>query len=648
MSNGRLVLKFGGSLVEQLGAQLYPSATATVAELISNAWDADAENVWVTMPLGDSWKPESEIVVLDDGHGMSREDAQAAYLVVGRKRRLGPDGDRSRGGRLVHGRKGIGKLAAFGTAGILECISKAGDSERAAFRLDYDQIRKLDPNQDYEVEDIEEDAPLNDPDGEALEHGTRIRLTNLLLKRAASEEQFIQSMSRRFSLAQGQMNVFINGHQLQRFDVSLQFRFPNADECPEGTTLGEDGWGEDLIGGKKVRWWIGFTDKPLDDESMLGISVLARGKMAQRPFKFEHSLGTEGQLGLEYLVGEVEADWLDEGIDIETDLIQSNRDQLRLEDSRLVPLLDWGRQRLRWSLRERNQLRMKVNLREIESPEIRDLLNSATRTERAQLFKLASAIAKFPEMEPENVRDIVRGVMDAREDVAVRSLMDEISAEDEPFQERMWQLVHEFGLIDARRNLSLIEARIATIQKLDGAVRGGAREVPDLHRMVRENAWLIDPRWQLLDDEVDVATFGVDYEPQEDEDGNQLDFLFALRPSPPAALDEVVVIEIKRGTNRDGSVHRASDDEVDKFVSYVLAVEDHLGKNSSPPSVRGLMIASDYTKAADRKRKSYDQIVQPRMEFKTWELVIAGTRNMHEGWLAVSTKRSGGGEQGRS
>jgi hypothetical protein len=46
-----LRLRFGGSLVEQLGAQLYPSVTATIAELISNAWDADADNVWVTVPL---------------------------------------------------------------------------------------------------------------------------------------------------------------------------------------------------------------------------------------------------------------------------------------------------------------------------------------------------------------------------------------------------------------------------------------------------------------------------------------------------------------------------------------------------------------------------------------------------------------------
>ena len=84
MNSEPLRLRFVGALVEQLGAQLYPSATAAVAELISNSWDADARNVWVTIPFGGSWTPENQIVVIDDGHGMTREQAQAQYLVLGR------------------------------------------------------------------------------------------------------------------------------------------------------------------------------------------------------------------------------------------------------------------------------------------------------------------------------------------------------------------------------------------------------------------------------------------------------------------------------------------------------------------------------------------------------------------------------------
>lgn len=348
-----LKLKFLGALVEQLGAQMYPSATATVAELISNAWDADARRVWVTIPLGEAWTEADVIEVLDDGHGMTRDEAQWRYLMVGRKRRLSDNG-KTPGSRLVHGRKGIGKLAAFGTAELLECetISKG---ENVAFLLDYNQIRKKDLGEDYEVEEYVSGGSLRDPDGNILPSGTRVRLSRLKMKRAIPEERFIRSMSRRFATDQTEMQVFINNTPLQRFNMDLAFRYPKDQTPGEGVVVDAEGWGKETIeNGKNVRWWIGFTPKPLDADYLRGISILARGKMVQRPFMFEHARGATGQLGQEYIVGEVEADWLDIGNDIEDDVIQANRDQLQLEDERVQVLLEWGRHRLRWALSQRH------------------------------------------------------------------------------------------------------------------------------------------------------------------------------------------------------------------------------------------------------------------------------------------------------
>src|SRR4051794_14492391 len=97
---------------------------------------------------------------------MTREQARDAYLVVGRRRRLETGSDESEGGRKLHGRKGIGKLAAFGTAKILELMSLR-DGELTAFRLNYDEIRKLKPDQDYPVEAVEDaTAPANPDTGE--------------------------------------------------------------------------------------------------------------------------------------------------------------------------------------------------------------------------------------------------------------------------------------------------------------------------------------------------------------------------------------------------------------------------------------------------------------------------------------------------
>jgi hypothetical protein len=643
-----LKLRFGGSLVEQLGAQLYPSLTATVAELISNAWDADATHLWITIPFGDSWRPESQVLVIDDGIGMTRKDARTAYLVVGRKRRLEEGTDRSAGGRRVHGRKGIGKLAAFGTAAILECIT-IRTGERTAFRLDYDEIRKLRPDQDYVVRPVEQDVPLLNPEtSEELQHGTRVRLTKLHLKKALNQDQFMRSMSRRFAINKSDMLVKINGKELDRFQIPVQIRFPRDGKPSDDIEVdAKNEWAREVLpiaGGEEVRWWFGFTEKPLAEDLQQGVSVLTRHKMAQRPFRFEKAQGTTGQLGQEYLVGEVEAEWLDEGLDIEDDLIQSNRDQLQLEDARLEPFLEWGRKRLRWALAKRNELRRDLTLEAFEAgPELDELLQPFTVNEKRSLRRVAQIVSNLPEVDPDGVVGVMRGVVDARDDVVVRSLMERIEEEEDPIQERMWALVSEFGLIDARRLLSLIQARIATIERLEEAIKSGAREVPDLHRIVQTDAWLLDPRWHLLDDEVDVTTLDVDFEPEtEAETGNQLDFLFVLTPGAPAPLDEAVVVEIKRGTYKDGRVRKANRDEVQKFHGYVLAVQEHFRTSSDRPTIRGLMIAQGYSPQAELIRANLEEVPVPRMRFRTWDRVIDETKRLHLGWLNVSRRRVGG------
>ena len=472
-----LQLKFVGALVEQLGEKMYPSATASIAELISNAWDADALNVWVTIPFGQSWTEAGEIVVLDDGHGMTREQAQRQYLEVGRKRRT-YDGGKSEGDRPVHGRKGLGKLAAFGTAKVLDCYTvRAG--QITSFRLDYDEIRNHGSGADCPVSEDLDQEPLKSPDGGPIANGTRIRLSDLRLKRAISENQFMLSMSRRFSIDQTVMRVFINEQQLQRFDMPVEFKYPRDAVPNDSVLVDSQGWGyEELSNGEPVRWWIGFTEKPLEADYLKGISILARDKMVQRPFMFERARGAEGQLGQEYLVGEVEANWLDTGVDIEDDLVQANRDQLQLEDDRVQDLLSWGRQRLDWTLAQRLGGRREKAGKSIEGPDIVDLIKDFTQTEQRVLGDIAKKAAQIGDPDPGQVHDFMVEVVNGYKDRAVRELIERVQVEDEGFQSNFWGLVREFSLIDARKNLSIIEARLETIERLDAAIKAGATEVP--------------------------------------------------------------------------------------------------------------------------------------------------------------------------
>lgn len=638
MAHQPLKVKFAGALVEQLGAQLYPSATSSVAELISNAWDADARNVWVTIPFGTLWRT-GEILVLDNGHGMTREEAQSRYLDLGRKRRL-EDKGKTPGGRLVHGRKGIGKLAAFGTAKILDCYT-VRDGVSVSFRLDYDRIRKAQAGAGFEVEENIDKQPLCAPDGSSLSSGTRIRLSSLRLKRAISESKFMKSMSRRFAIDQSEMEVSINSETLRRFDIKLEFKYPR-DEAPNGCEVGADGWGtETLATGNKVQWWMGFTPKPLEAEYLRGVSILGRGKLLQRPFMFERAQGATGQLGQEYIVGEVRADWLDTGVDIEDDLIQTNRDQLQLEDDRVQEILEWGRQRLDWALSRRLRGRRKKVEKVVEDPDIRNLIRDFTATEQRHLSDIARKASKIGDPDPAEVQGFMVEVVNGFKDKAVRELIERVKVEDEGFQSNFWGLVREFSLIDARRNYSIIRARLQTINRLDAAIKAGATEVPEIHRVIKEFPWLLDPRWSLLGDEVDLKTMAESYTATVDENtGDRLDFLFALQPKPPALPDQILVVEIKRGRKSDETIHRANEQEVYKFHDYVLAVTEHYSRNSSPPAVSGLMIADGYTKRADRVRKSLQGNREVKLEFKTWDSVIENTRLLHTGWLRVTRRAS--------
>ena len=642
MEHQPLKVKFAGSLVEQLGAQLYPSATASVAELISNAWDADARNVWVTIPFGGPWRT-GEIVVLDDGHGMTREAVQSKYLDLGRKRRL-EDHGKTPGGRLVHGRKGIGKLAAFGTAEILDCYT-VRDGAAVSFQLGYEKIRKAQAEVDFEVDENIDEQPLHTPDGSKLSSGTRIRLSTLRLKRSISKVRFIKSMSRRFAIDQAEMRVFINSDVLQRFDIELEFRYPK-DEAPEGCEVGADGWGtETLPSGNKVQWWMGFTPKPLEAEYLRGVSILGRGKLLQRPFMFERAQGATGQLGQEYIVGEVRADWLDKGEDIEDDLIQTNRDQLQLEDDRVQEILEWGRRRLDWALSRRLQGRRKKVEKVVDDPDIRKLIQDFTATEQRHLSDIARKASQIGDPDPAEVQDFMVEVVNGFKDKAVRELIERVKVEDEGFQSNFWSLVREFSLIDARRNYSIVLARLQTINRLDAAIKAGATEVPDIHRVIKEFPWILDPRWSLLGDEVDLKDMAERYtETVDKKTGDRLDFLFALRPNSPAPPDQILVVEIKRGRKSDETIHRANEQEVYKFHNYVLAVTEHYSRNSSTPTVSGLMIANGYTMKADRVRKSLQGNREVKLEFKTWDSVIENTRLLHTGWLQV-TQRASAGDQ---
>lgn len=69
---------------------MYKTLPPVLAELISNAYDADA--TWVDIKLYDE-NPEKQIIITDNGHGMTFGEINDSFLVIGKNRRKGTTND---------------------------------------------------------------------------------------------------------------------------------------------------------------------------------------------------------------------------------------------------------------------------------------------------------------------------------------------------------------------------------------------------------------------------------------------------------------------------------------------------------------------------------------------------------------------------
>ena len=113
-----LTFEFSLTVFNHLGRQLYRNFITVIGEAISNAWDADTNNVLITISPN-----RDRMTVIDDGIGMSHDDVQGKFLKIGyfkRKDNL----IRRRSQRPFIGAKGIGKLALLFCADTVSVITK--------------------------------------------------------------------------------------------------------------------------------------------------------------------------------------------------------------------------------------------------------------------------------------------------------------------------------------------------------------------------------------------------------------------------------------------------------------------------------------------------------------------------------------------
>ena len=121
-------IEIDARILELLGPNLYTNIYYVLAELIANAYDADAHNVYII-------SEENAIRVEDDGKGRSyKECGISKYLGVAKLSRTDEYDSVTTLGRTTMGRKGIGKLAALSVSENVDIMTVA-NGEKSGFVL---------------------------------------------------------------------------------------------------------------------------------------------------------------------------------------------------------------------------------------------------------------------------------------------------------------------------------------------------------------------------------------------------------------------------------------------------------------------------------------------------------------------------------
>ena len=536
-------------------------------------------------------------MVRDNGVGMTFADCQDFYLKVGRNRRMDEETDESSKGRPVLGRKGIGKFAGFGIAGVLEIDTTSGNTgERTVFRLDLQDLR----SDDYVGTNAKEvPVLLREPESEERKAmaGTSVTMKRLTVGRTPSRDVFRNSMARRFLINQvaDAFEIRINGQEVPDDNalMGVEFDFPNdykEEERPDGLRI-ENNVGCERIGDEEIKWRIRFTKEPIGTEELRGISVFCGIKLAQSPFFFNLSGGLSGQHGQQYVSGQVRADYLDR---LAADVITTERQRINWELGACRELETWGQGRVKSLLSIWKGRRAEEKLRLIDEKvaPFSQRLEGLSRSERKTVHSALRKVATIAALSDEQFAELSNAILTAWEGGRLRELIESVSSAEEMDEAVLLALLAEAQVLSALHVAEAVKAKVEIIRELRRRI-----EARDLENAVRDyiakHPWLLSPQWETFKVETSVRVL-VDEAAAEakldadDEAGNKrIDLVLA-------SGRQLLVVEFMRpGLTADR-------DHMDRYQEYVDILRSKIAGNTEYEFeiVSGLLVADKLIRRA--------------------------------------------------
>ncbi|UCV21482.1 ATP-binding protein [Ferribacterium limneticum] len=652
-------LRISRLTVDKLGVKLYDKASAVVAELIANGYDADAETVTVSLPLniqlasmagGKLHDLGYVIDVEDDGHGMTPEEAIGFYLRVGadRRTRKGQDGSRSRKKkRPVMGRKGIGKLAPFGICRRIEVWSAGGEKTEKGysvthFFMDFDKI----------VTDEDDSVPLevgSEDQTWSKKSGTRIRLTSFLSKRVPELETFLRQLAVRFTFARPDFKILIVNAtdgaagpvQVNQLDIPLM---PGTRiDLTSRPVVGDDGTMFPVSG------WLGMGKEAYKYEEMMGVRIYARGKIVGVTRDFNQPAGFTGEFTMRsYLVGQVEAEWLD--LDQGDDLVRTDRQDILWDSDYGQLLRRWGAELIKEiarNSREPRRIRVRDEFLRKSKIEERARARFGDREVARVAIDLAKKFGGFAAEDELNddvyVDDLSQIILSVAPHQALMEAFHEFTNQVTKGQASMDQMLDIFNkaqIAELASYAQIAAQRVRVINDLQQIIDVSMDE-SQFQALIANAPWLIEPSWTVITKNQSLKNFkhafekfwkakhGTDLSLAIDHEDKRPDFTLV-------SIDGLLhIVEIKKAG------HTFDDADFDRLINYVDAFEQFFEENKETVvefyrEWKIDLVADGLKLKKSANARSFEGLEKDnRVKRMSWRDFLSRAKKVHEQFLDV-------------
>lgn len=654
--NSPLKFTFSAHLLEDLGVNLYTSLAKALVEFVANAYDAESPEIRIRFdateiqrhvdicrkhyelelakadteakkqainPIEKRTLDTSVSITLEDGgHGMTKDELEKKFLVVGRRRReVTENGSKSKNGkRLVMGRKGLGKLAGFGIAHRVEIASRAeGEKYTTVVTLDYDEL--VGATQDISAESSQKVPTKILHKGGLKGKGTRITLSRLVYQtlHTVNEEDIVTALARNFGIIDPKdFKILVNGICVKPTKKKYAYAWPEDPKRKHEQLVQVSHHDKDT--GKKYAFGyrLRFTQEKKYLPAMeRGVRVYAHNRLASFPSMLDVNSNAHGFRYSDYLDGIVVADFID---DLPTDYIATDRSDLRWETPPLAGLREMLTAEMQRAVGKFADKKMAENAETVKhDPFTKRVVEKADIPEHRKktALKFAAALAAS---EPKGVasdyyKTTITEIISSLGHGDIVSAINKLASQPHPDLTKLVTEITRSTKREFDEFLKFCHVRLKGIDGLEKIVRAqdfrkGKCDEKELHRLFAKNPWLIHASFaQLLtSDERETVLAGQlakhleigsytpsTYNPATPEEKDPLktnkrpDLVFLLSNEPPdSTAGCVIVVELKAPNTPLHSEHL---DQLEDYIGRIERWRDAAARNKHF-EVKGQLIGS--------------------------------------------------------